>query len=451
MDNEVKVKEKRRKKKKKLSIQKIFNLISFTFLLACVIFYGGRFIKLYIENNKTEEINSLSKIIREDNKDNENFKIVNGEYFFNGKNSNNYVNYSNLNWRIIKINTDNSITIVLDNSITALANNDEVKYEESKINMWLNENSSDYSGILERSLNNVNKYLTYTKTCNDIINDTKSISCKNIITDTYITIPSINDFVNTGGNESFMNNDEYYYLINKNKENECWYIDSQGKLGKNDGTDVIGIKPVITIKGTIEKVDGNGTKDNPYKFEEENGLFGSYVKLGNDTWRIYEVNDSTIKLSLNDYLKIKNTEKKYQYSGTGYYHNDTKNGTLAYYLNHDFYNSLSYKNLLKEVQFANGIYSNTTDFNYEKVLSKTVPTKVTVLSIGNSILNPTLNNYFLTTGIGENENKVYTMQNDFKLYTKVSSSSLKIVPVISIDKSILTKGNGTIDNPWEVE
>ena len=40
--------------KKKLSIQKIFNLISFMFLLACVIFYGGRFIKLYIENNKVE-------------------------------------------------------------------------------------------------------------------------------------------------------------------------------------------------------------------------------------------------------------------------------------------------------------------------------------------------------------------------------------------------------------
>ena len=38
--------------KRKISVQKIFNLVSLMFLLACVIFYGGRFIKLYIENNK---------------------------------------------------------------------------------------------------------------------------------------------------------------------------------------------------------------------------------------------------------------------------------------------------------------------------------------------------------------------------------------------------------------
>ena len=69
--------------KRKLSMQKIFNLISFMFLLACVIFYGGRFIKLYIENNKVEETNSMAKDIKESNNENENFKNINGEYFKN--------------------------------------------------------------------------------------------------------------------------------------------------------------------------------------------------------------------------------------------------------------------------------------------------------------------------------------------------------------------------------
>ena len=88
-------------------MQKIFNLISFMFLLACVIFYGGRFIKLYIENNKVEETNSMAKDIKESNNENENFKNINGEYYFNGTDVNNSVSYSNLIWRIIKINTDN--------------------------------------------------------------------------------------------------------------------------------------------------------------------------------------------------------------------------------------------------------------------------------------------------------------------------------------------------------
>ena len=43
------------------------------------------------------------------------------------------------------------------------------------------------------------------------------------------------------------------------------------------------------------------------------------------------------------------------------------------------------------------------------------------------------------------------MQNDFQLSTKTSLSSLKVVPVISIKKDLLIKGNGTKENPWEVK
>ena len=438
--------------KRKLSVQKIFNLVSLMFLLACVVFYGGRFIKLYIENNKVEETNSMAKNIKETNKDNENFKIVNGEYYFSGTNINNYVSYSNLLWRIIKISSDNTITMVSDSSITSLAKGENKDYNSSYISKWLNKkDNEEYTGILENNLNNMNKYLTFTKTCKDVIEDTKSISCKDSTEDTYITIPSLNDYVNTGGNDSFMNNKEYFYLTNNNKENKSWYIDNEGKLGKSDGTDVIGVKPVITIKATIEATGGDGTEDNPYTFEGENSLFGSYVKLGNDIWRIYEINDKEVKLSLNNYLRINSEEQKYNYSSNGYQYNDTKNKTLAYYLNNTYLNKLSYKDLIKETKFANGLYSNTTDFDYAKVLKETVDTKVSVLSLGDPILNNKLTNYFMSTGIDKNSNNMYVFQNDFKLYTKSSSTSLKIVPVISIDKDKLTKGTGTIDSPLEVE
>lgn len=438
--------------KRKLSVQKIFNLVSLMFLSACVIFYGGRFIKLYIENNKVEETNSMAKNIKENNKDNENFKVINGEYYFSGTDVNNYVSYSNLLWRIMKINTDNTITMISDSSITSLAKGENNDYNSSYISKWLTKkDNEEYTGILEGNLNNMSKYLTFTKTCKDVIEDTKSISCKDLTEDTYITIPSLNDYVNTGGNDSFMNNEEYFYLINNNKKNKSWYIDSDGKLGKSDGTDVIGVKPVITIKATIEATGGDGTESNPYTFEGENSLFGSYVKLGNDIWRIYEVNEKEVKLSLNNYLTINSEEQKYNYSSNGYQYNDTKNKTLAYYLNNTYLNKLSYKDLIKETKFANGLYSNTTSYDYTKVLSETIDTKVSILSLGDAILNTKLTNYFMSTGIDKNSNNMYVFQNDFKLYTKSSSTSLKIVPVISIDKDKLTKGTGTIDSPLEVE
>lgn len=438
----------RKRKKTKLSIQKIFNLISGIFILTCILFYGIRFIKLYKENNKVDKVFFIADTIKENNTKNTNFKNINGDFYFNGKKVNNYVSYSNLLWRIIKISKDNTVTLVLDNSITALAKGD-LEFNKSNIYNWLNKSEKDYTGILEKSLNDAEKYLTYTKACIDDINDTKNITCKKQIDEVYITIPSLNDYVNTGSSESFLNNEEYYYLINKEDNKNTWCVDKDGKISTSDGTDILGIKPVITVKNTIQIKEGNGTKENPYTFEETNSLIGSYVKLNNDIWRVYKEENEYVKLSLDGYLKINNDEIKYKYSNKNYYHNDTVSGSLAYYLNKTYLNSLSYKNILEETKFSNGIYSNTDNYDYTKTLDTKIETKVTVLSIGDIILNPLNTNYYLSSGISKDSNMVYTMQNDFKVYTKVSTTNLKIVPVIAIKKELITS-IGTKKSPFEV-
>lgn len=316
--------------------------------------------------------------------------------------------------------------------------------------MWLNKTNTEYSGILEKNLNNTNNYLTYTSTCNDIIDDTKNITCKNIFNEKLITIPSLSDYVNTGGQKGFMNTENNYYLINTNKDNKLWYVDNSGKVNISDGTDIIGIKPVITIKNSVKLISGDGSQNNPYIIESENGLFGSYVKLGNDIWRIYNIDENNVKLSLDSYLTLNNSEVRYKYSNNGYYHNDTLQGTLAYYLKNTYLPTLTYNELINEVKYSNGIYSNTTNFDYTKVLNTQIDTKVTVLSIGDIFLNSTNTNYYTSTGISENSNQVYVMNNDYKLYTKVATTNLKVIPVISIDKNILTTGNGTLESPLEV-
>lgn len=447
---EVKETKTKRKKKRKISIQKIFNLISFMFILACCIFYGSRFLTLYLENNRPEEIKVLADNIKDNNTDNDNFKNINGDLYFEGTEVNNYLTYSNLTWRIIRVNSNNSITLVLDNSITALAACTTKSYSESYLNMWLNDQGKDYTGILENNLNNLNTYLTYTNTCTDTVDDTKNITCKILIKDTYITVPSLSDYVNTGGQKGFMNNGEFYYLTNTNNENKIWYVDDDGNVGTSDGTDIIGVKPVITLKNSVTLISGDGTKDNPYVIENENGLFGSYVKLGNDIWRIYQVEGDNIKLSLDSLLTLNGSEVKYKYSTTGYYHNDTKQGSLAYYLKNTYLPTLSYSDIINEVKYSNGIYSNVTNYDYREVLKTTIDTKVTTLSIGDIILNPTNTNYFTTTGVSEDSTQMYVIRNNFEIYTKVSTSNLNVVPVISINKNLLTTGQGTIDSPLEV-
>jgi len=277
------------------------------------------------------------------------------------------------------------------------------------------------------------------------------MNCKTKTENNLITIPSISDYANTGGSDSFMNNEEYYYLINQNSENKVWYVNNKGNINTTNGDDIMGIKPVITVNSSVELLEGDGSKEKPYIIEKESGLFGSYVKLGNDIWRIYKVEDNQVKLSLDGYLKINNKEITHKYSNNGYYHNDTISGSLAYYLKNTYLKSLSYKDIIKETKYSNGLYNNTNNYNYKEVLKTKVDTKVTTLSIGDIILNPLNTNYYTTTGISKDSNLVYVMNNNFKVYTEIAVKELKIVPVISINKNILTEGKGTKESPLEVK
>ena len=438
---------------KKLSFQKIFCLLSVIFIGGCCIFYGTRFLRLYLANRKIEmqEKNSLVKVLKEDNMENEYFKSVNGENYFTGETDNNYLLYSNILWRIIKLNSDNSLTIITDKAISSLAYNKEVTFDESYIFNWLNKTDKEYSGILENNLSNKETYLQKTLSCNDTINELSNNPCQVTNTDNYFSLLPVVDYLNIGSKDSYLNNNEYFYLSNNNEEGKIWYVDDEGKATLGTGYEVLGVRPIATIKANVDYVSGKGTKEDPYTIEKENNLFGSYVKLGNDIWRIYEVNDKEVRLMLNDYLKTNDSNLSYIYSSSNSYHNDTASGSIAYYLNHDFLDSLSYKDIIKDTNWSNGFYNSTTEFDYTNSLKDTIDSKVALMSVGNIFLNPELYNYFTMTGAANRSSTVYIVNNNKKSTTKSVGNRLNVVPTITIDSTILTKGNGTIDSPLEME
>ena len=434
-------------KRRKISYQKVFSFISAGFIIGCCIFYGTRFLTLYLDNKK-EQIkleDTLSQAIKENN----NLKEINGDYYFQNDVDNNYVMYSNILWRIIKVNNDNTIKLISNDVITYLSygQND---YENSYMNTWLNKTDDDNTGILENLLNTPYNYLTNDSICKDNISDTKHITCDKISDTDLIGTLSVFDYVNAGGKDSYLNINKYYYLSTLDSNNNIWYVNDNGNVSSADGSDIYGIRPTITLKSNSKSLSGNGTANNPYIIDE-NYLFGSYVKLGDDIWRVYDIAEDNIKLSLNDYLKEDGEDFLYKYSTNGYYHNDTKKGSLAYYLNNTYLNSLSYKNSIINIKWSNGIYGSSNDYNYKDTLNTKVDTKVTVLSIGNVILNGELSDYYLSTGISESSSLVYTVKDNGTLYGKSSTSEARVVPTISIDKNVLTKGNGTINSPYEME
>lgn len=435
---------KKNKKRIKFDLQKVFCFSSFFFILGCIIIYGGTFIKLYLDNEKELENLKKTTVLAEQliNNNYDSLKNINKNYYFNGNTNNNYISYSNLIWRIVKINEDNSMMLVTDNIIGTLAYGDiSTLYNESNLISWLNDNNK-----FSKILNKREEYLKRTSTCIDNITDIKNITCNEVNNKQYVGLLSLEDYLNTGGNTSFINNNKYSYLANKSDDN-IWYINNDGSIDKSNGSDILGIKATITLNNSINIISGNGTKEEPYIIEKENNLIGSYVKLDNDLWRIYESNDNIIKLVLNNNI----TDTTHQYSNKTYYHNDTIKNSLAYYLNTTYYNNLSYKNLIIENTYVNGLYGMKNNFNYKDISSKTIETKVSIPSIDDIILSNEIDNYFTNTGKLENEEAIYVRSIDGIASSRLITTSANIVPCISINKDKLTLGTGTIADPYRTE
>ena len=443
----------KRKVKRKINIQKIFCFISIVFIIVCCLFYGGRLIYFYKESkdaHSNKEKILAQTIIENNEKKSETFKKINNEYYFYNDAKNNYLTYSNITFRIIKVTKNNEITIISDSPITSLAFGKNKNSKNSYINKWLNiKDENENSGILQKNLNNINKYLIKNKTCNDNITNIKNIQCKNINKTNYISLPSIIDYINTGGKKSFINNGFYSYLTN-NKNKDVWYINDEGTLENNDGTNIYGVKFTLTLNPTTTIKDGNGEEKNPYIIEDKTNYFASYVSLDNDIYRVYEENSTNVKLSSTNYLKYKNNTITYSYSNNNYIHNDTIQGSLAYYLNHNYLNRLSYKDIIIEEKYYNSYYGEENNYDYEETINNKIDTKIANLSIGNPILN-NLEDYFLATSPKKDGNSIYTIKKDFTFEVAEVEEEKYIVPCITIKKDNLKKGTGTINDPYRME
>lgn len=433
------------KKRRKISYQKTFSTISAGFILACCIFYGYRFISLYLENKKSLEVedNTLAKVIKKNNKDDDTFKNINNSYYFSGNTDDNYITYSNMLWRIVKVNDDNSIKLISDDVISYLAFDDNINtFEESYIGKWLNDEND---GVFTKQLDKTN--ITIDKICTDDISKTNNSECQNYNENLSIGLLSVAEYVNAGAEESYLNNSKFYYLSSINKD-KVWYVNSKGKLTNGDGNKLYGIRPTITLKGNIDYNEGKGTIDNPYVIKSDT-LFASYVKLGNDMWRVYETSDDKVKLVLNDYLKVNDKNLEHIYSNKNYYHNDANYGSLAYYLNKTYLSNLSYSNTILQTSWSNGLLD--TNFDYKNCINTTIDTKVAMLSIGDIILNNKQSGYFLMSGNSEDKEMVYVVKENGSLDTISVDNEAYVVPTIAISKDKLTKGNGSLDEPYEME
>lgn len=209
-------------------------------------------------------------------------------YYFRGAVTNNNVQFAGYNWKIVKINGDGSVKLVLDGIIEEISRYYEssIYFDESSIlealNSWYDVNLTNYSN-----------YIAYYKFCNDITLETNNsvyTAYSRIITNkipTYVCLGSsengkiglltADEVAMAGGSTSnntsyYLYNSEiktaYYTMTGARFQNGVYYpfiITTDGAIATDvEGTLFRGVRPVINIIKTA-RVTGTGTTDDPYQ------------------------------------------------------------------------------------------------------------------------------------------------------------------------------------------
>lgn len=214
-------------------------------------------------------------------------------YYFRGSINNNYVSFANNTWRIVRINGDGTVKLILDDVVDTVqafytnTNEGFYKYDNSNVKEYL-------TTWYEYNLMEYDEYISIDKYCNDftMTNDTDFIY-QSYIRNITNKIPTFNCLgKNVGAKIGLLTADEViyagglsetentsYYLYNSNIAEDWWTMTpSTGtstsmnpfivKANGSINNQVIGnlnrgVRPVISLIKDIE-VEGSGTKSDPY-------------------------------------------------------------------------------------------------------------------------------------------------------------------------------------------
>ena len=416
---------KTKKKLKKTIVKKmqiLFCCFSAIFILGCCVFYGLRFIKYYrIYNPKVDSNTSgvfLANYIEGKTEyatdDEDGLFSSSGNYIYKGNVSNNYLRYNNMLWRIVRINADKSIDIVLDDYINLLPWSKEINgFKDSDIFNYLN---NDFLNNLDKSL------LTTTSFCTDEITELSKITCENQDNDSYVKLLDVMNFLNSvKKGKSYLVKEEELFWLSDYGNDKIWHTNGIN-VSESEANNFYEIRPVVRLKETSLYKDGDGTIANPYQIGSIDKLsVGSEVVLDNDKWIVYDMKEN-IKLMRKDLIEkqIDFDKEKLTYDGS----------SLMTYLNETYLNNLSYKGLLIEDTWYIGSYKDSI----KDIKDTTVKAKVGIPNILDIKFNSNIKAYFTSTSM---EERILVYENPLRPSRVTTYRSVR--PCISISKDTANK------------
>lgn len=444
-------------KKRKLKFKKVNILVAINilFLLGCCIFYSARLMYYYkIEHPKVSTNEALVNLVTLEKNmatiGSGLYEIDDG-YVYKGTNLSNYVQYSGRIWRVVSIDSENNVKLITEDSQTSLVWGISTNYEKSYVRSWLNDDNNEISSFYESIKDSSN--LLKTKTCTDTVSE-ENITCEEYVEDN-IGLLSAYEYQLAGGEDSYLNIEQYWWTSNINNKNTAWYVYSKGSLNDTSYSGTMyysyGVRPTITVKGSAEVKSGDGSLDNPYNLDSTTSnilkekYVGNYISYSDYTWRIIETDEDYVKIVMDEVVQEKGEDYYTSFGSSNYYSSDS---TVGDYLNTTFYNSLKNKEYVLESDFYTGRYDSTNKYDFNKIAEYNETLKVGLLQLGELFVTD-VSKYFLSTRTKTNDNNIYQVLENGRIYAGDLTDELRLRPTLYLkDDLTISSGSGTKKEPY---
>ena len=368
-----------------------------------------------LENETTvtrtvEVINKLSSTVKKATKDTNNY--------YKGILVDNYISINNIIFRIVRVNKDDTVTVVSDSPLANIDYNaSNGRFDDSNMDEWLNKY---FYNLLN---NKTKKLIVENKWCDDIITDetiAKS-TCDRYSSNKKVGILSIEDYNNTLDEykNTYLDSMARTWYNNFTNNKNVWSIKSNSKADYKDNI-LLNIRPALTISKEAKIISGSGEESDPFIIGTETKAIrdmkvnkldiGTVISYSGYDWYVAgKEDDGTTKLIMKNVLYAKDTGAvliSYDTNSDVKIYNPKEQGNIAYQITNNVskYVDLSYS-VNKKIDVP--IYKNTVTYKgthetktYRTRLS--IPSVFEIFSADTSQLGVP---YWLIDGSKEKENK----------------------------------------------
>lgn len=419
-------------------------------------------IKVTVKNNSytfeipNMQLNNIAQICNELNISNT--YNYNGGTYLKGNYSNNYVLYNGLMFRIMGVNSDGTIRLIMDEVATSLSYADStLNYSDSYIRKWLN----DYfiSRLQHSSI--IAKQKWFFKSPGSLANTQIDL---NLNVEDKVGVLSLEEFnLSLNSNQSYLIKDKTYGFININGSLISNKATNNMPASQNT-TGEFFVYPIINVLSSSVITSGNGTSLSPYvlaemltnrssqTLEEANLSIGSYLLIDSKLYRVIEKGNDEIKV-----MSYHNTGLSSKYADT----NNTFNlyNGVGKLLNS---NIISTKFLNKNI-FLGDIYNSGHSYKTTVFVKKNLVNNVysSLPIMGEMLTGPLYNvaskpDCYWSLNLSSSTLAYQICNNSIRTtnindYNSNSSNSYGVIFTSYIDISnVITSGKGTINEPYQI-